>query len=419
MSEPIIENQSSRGNSFLLAPIRKSRNFRYLWIGQSLSNAGDGIHSVVLPIVVYSITNSTMAMGLIMTLLLTANIVTFPVAGMLADSRSRRTIMIIADLGRFTLMASITLFSLMSHLTIGFLFGYVILYGVMSAMFNTAYSAMRAEVFTPDIRTAANSLTTIGTQAARLGGPSIGGIILSVTSAAIGFGADAITFVISVASLLFVKSESTGLRPRKQRDGALVHNFIVGLQEIRKHTWLWVSIIVFAVTNIAFGGLIEVLVPWFANVYLRLPSYSYGLMLSGFGFGSLLAGVIYGRKQAWRHRGFICYGGGIVAGGAMLCMALIHWLPALIGLMGVAGIGLAANNLVWEISLQELVPTDVYGRVSSVDMLGSYAGLPIGYLTAGALARVIGGVPTMVINGSVLVLLTTAALLIPAIRQFD
>lgn len=87
--------------------------------------------------------------------------------------------------------------------------------------------------------------------------------------------------------------------------------------------------------------------------------------------------------------------------------------------MCLAGVGIAANNLLWEVSLQEIVPLDVYGRVASVDMLGSYAGLPIGYLVAGTQARLIGGIPTMLINGSILVLLTAIALTIPAIRRFN
>ncbi len=207
-------------------------------------------------------------------------------------------------------MVTISIFLLVGHLTINDLYGYVILYGIMSAMFNTAYSAMRAEVFTPDIRNAANSLTTIGTQAARLGRPSIGGIIISVTSAALGFSADALSFVISVVSLFFLKLDSAGSSPTTKRTkSSPVHDFVVGYQEIRKHTWIWVSIIVFCVTNIAFGGLIEVLIPWLANVYLKLPSYAYGLMISGFGLGSLLTGIIYGRRESWRHRGLICYGG--------------------------------------------------------------------------------------------------------------
>ncbi|OFD44505.1 hypothetical protein BWGOE2_17660 [Bacillus mycoides] len=93
--------------------------------------------------------------------------------------------------------------------------------------------------------------------------------------------------------------------------------------------------------------------------------------------------------------------------------------PALIGLMVIEGFGIMIFGLIWETSLQELVPEEAFGRVASLDMLGSFALLPLGYVVVGWLATVIGGEIT-IITLAILVLITIGmALSVPSIRRFD
>ncbi|MNO00569.1 hypothetical protein D3C81_2204890 [compost metagenome] len=76
-------------------------------------------------------------------------------------------------------------------------------------------------------------------------------------------------------------------------------------------------------------------------------------------------------------------------------------------------------GLIWETSLQELVPQEAFGRVASLDMLGSFALLPIGYIVVGWLADVIGGTQTMMIFAALGIACIIFVLMIPSIRKFD
>ncbi|GGL46649.1 hypothetical protein GCM10007968_08420 [Sporolactobacillus putidus] len=79
-----------------------------------------------------------------------------------------------------------------------------------------------------------------------------------------------------------------------------------------------------------------------------------------------------------------------------------------------------AFGLIWETSLQELVAPEAFGRVASLDMLGSFALLPAGFLFTGWFANIIGGAAAITILGATVVLSTVLILLcIPAIRKFD
>lgn len=85
----------------------------------------------------------------------------------------------------------------------------------------------------------------------------------------------------------------------------------------------------------------------------------------------------------------------------------------------VEGIGMMAFGLIWETSLQELVAAESFGRVASIDMLGSFALLPAGYLFTGWFAEQVGGVAAMLIMSAAVIVMTAIVLAVPAIRRFD
>jgi hypothetical protein len=76
-------------------------------------------------------------------------------------------------------------------------------------------------------------------------------------------------------------------------------------------------------------------------------------------------------------------------------------------------------GLIWEVSLQELVSPEAYGRVASLDMFGSYSLLPVGYFVTGWLAEVVGGLATLEIWACSILLLAGITLLVPSIRKFQ
>jgi hypothetical protein len=88
-------------------------------------------------------------------------------------------------------------------------------------------------------------------------------------------------------------------------------------------------------------------------------------------------------------------------------------------LMAMGGAGVMAFGILWEGSLQDLVPTEAFGRVSSIDMLGSFALLPLGYILTGWLAQVMGGIQTMIALALAMIVIVAATMCVPSIRKFD
>ncbi|EJQ10079.1 MFS transporter [Bacillus cereus] len=404
----------------LLLPVKVSPHFKFLWLGQLLSTLGSSITMVILPVVVYSLTGSTVVMGMTMAMYMLPNILALPFAGLVVDRIDRVKLMLFTDIIRCILMMLFATLIFMDVLTIPLLYVLVALYGLMEGIFQPAYSAVRAKVFVPEIRNAANALTQMSNQGIRLIGPALGGLIVSVASAGIGFGLDAVTYLLSFLCLLFLREIKFNKVQKFERSKVnYKKDFMEGILVLKSHPWLWITILVFSFINICYAGIIVVLIPWLFNVHHHFEAYVYGLGMASSGAGAVIAALIFGGRQQWRKRGLLAYGGVLISGIALLIMPFVSWAPALIALMAMEGFGMMIFGLIWETSLQELVPEEAFGRVASLDMLGSFALLPLGYVIVGWLATVIGGKITIIML-AILVLITIGmALSVPSIRRFD
>ncbi|MFE9079247.1 MFS transporter [Bacillus mobilis] len=404
----------------LLLPVKASPHFKFLWIGQLLSTLGSSITMVILPVVVYSLTGSTVVMGMTMAMYMLPNILALPFAGLVVDRIDRVKLMLFTDIIRCTLMLLLAMLIFMDVLTIPLLYVLVALYGLMEGIFQPAYAAVRAKVFVPEFRNAANALTQMSNQGIRLIGPALGGLIVSVASAGIGFGLDAVTYLLSFLCLIFLREiKFNKVKPIEKRQLDYKQEFMEGVFVLKNHPWLWITILAFSFINICYAGIIVVLIPWLFNVHHHFEAYVYGLGMASSGVGAVIAALIFGGRERWHKRGLLAYGGVLISGCALLIMPFIAWAPALIGLMAIEGFGMMIFGLIWETSLQELVPEEAFGRVASLDMLGSFALLPLGYVVVGWLATVIGGEIT-IITLAILVLVTIGvALCVPSIRRFD
>ncbi|MBE5105190.1 MFS transporter [Bacillus thuringiensis] len=417
------EIQTEKGLGYvgkLLLPVKVSRHFKFLWIGQLLSTLGSSITMVILPVVVYSLTGSTVVMGMTMAMYMLPNILALPFAGLVVDRIDRVKLMLFTDIIRCILMLLLASLIFMDLLTITLLYVLVALYGLMEGIFQPAYSAVRAKVFVPEIRNAANALTQMSNQGIRLIGPALGGLIVSVTSAGIGFGLDAATYLLSFICLLFLKEiKFKKVKSIKRNKVDYKKDFMEGVLVLKSHPWLWITILVFSFVNICYAGIIVVLIPWLFNVHHHFEAYVYGLGMASSGVGAVIAALIFGGKERWHKRGLLAYGGVLISGCALLIMLFIAWAPGLIGLMAIEGFGMMVFGLIWETSLQELVPEEAFGRVASLDMLGSFALLPLGYVVVGWLANVIGGEVTILMLALLVIFTIAIAVSVPSIRKFN
>lgn len=444
MHSEIEKNPTANPNasrlSIFLSPIRRSKAFTYLWLGQWIAMLGSSVSVLILPLVVYSLTDSSTALGLAMTCYMLPNILALPFAGWIVDKTDRLRLVMLSNGARLCIMllAAVSIFS--GTLTLERLYIGLVFYGMMEGVFNPAYSALRAEVFTPDIRNAANALSQISIQGVRLLGPALGGMLVTASSPGAGFALDSLTYLISLicfamlgrvlsaqkgrsglfASAKIARAEQAAQTPHSPSVlSGFGTEFMEGVRVLSKLPWLWITIVAFSLLNICYTGIVAVLVPWLFKVHHGLDTSVYGITMAGTAVGAILAAVLFGSKKDWKRRGLVAYGGALLGGVALLLLSVVTWVPGLVMAMVLEGFGMMMFMIIWEISLQELVPAESFGRVASLDMLGSFALLPVGYLIVGRLADTIGGIPTIAIFAGAGISILLAALCSPHIRRFN
>lgn len=402
-----------------IEPFLLSRPFPYLWLGQLISFLGSSVTMVILPVIVYSITGSTTTMGFIMAAYMLPNIIMLPISGWIVDRYNRIHVMLTTDLLRFVIISVLAGLLFTGSLSVHVLFVIVALYGAMDGLFQPAYAAVRAVVFTPEIRNSANAITQISNQAVRLIGPSLGGILVTFMSAGWGISLDALTYIASFACLVLLRKLIPFQRTQTAKSSGVGNDFTEGFAVLKGNAWLWITIVVFSLVNICYSGLVTVLLPWLFKIHLEMSPYVYGVAVTCSGAGAIIAGLVFGMKKQWHRRGMFAYGGAIASGIALLLMSVTPNAVGLCALFALEGFGIMIFGLIWETTMQELVPQEAFGRVASLDMLGSFALLPVGFVVIGWLADVIGGTQTIALFASIGILSLVCALLVPAIRRFD
>ncbi len=400
--------------------LKKSKHFTALLFGQIFSLLGSSITNVILPIVVLQVSKSTAMMGTVMAIYMLPFVILLPFSGVLVDKMNKVKIMFVVDIVRFFLMMILAVFAFMDQLNMMYLFILMFIMGTMDSFFQPAYSAVRAKVFTKDIRNAANSMTQVSVQALRIFGPIIGGVIVTSFSAAWGFGIDALTYIISLFFLFSLRSLSFQKPSEiKGQKNSLKQDFFEGIVVLKQESWLWITILAFSLINIFSGGIIRILIPWLINIYYEYDPVVYGLVLSASGAGAIVCGLVFGLRKEWKKRGFLAYIGVAVSGLALLLMPFVSSVLLLMVCMFLEGAGIMLFGLIWETSLQELVPEEKFGRVASLDMLGSFSLLPVGYLVTGWLAEGIGEIFTLVSFSIVIVFISVLVMFNKGIRNFN
>ena len=159
--------------------------------------------------------------------------------------------------------------------------------------------------------------------------------------------------------------------------------------------------------------------PFLVKDYLKAGAGTLGLLYAIFPIGYIIGGAWLGRLARIRRRGPIAYAGLMIGGLMLLTFGLPVPLLALVFAALINGAALEIESLIWTNILQETVPGERLGRVASIDSLGSFALLPIGYALAGWATDLLGPAPVFLIGGGLTAVFALVAMAHPAIRAFD
>ncbi len=193
------------------------------------------------------------------------------------------------------------------------------------------------------------------------------------------------------------------------------HDLRAGFRYVAGLRWLWVTIVLFSFVNIFTAGIMTVLLPLLAETRFA-GAVSLGWLLSGMAAGALVTALVLNRITL-RRRGWAAYLAVAATGLGLVGVGFAPHIIVGVGAMAWVGASLTVFGVVWETTVQTQIPEEMLGRVFSLDMLGSFALLPVGFVLTGFLAEHFGTSPLILVYGLATVFLALIGLLVPAVRR--
>ena len=387
----------------------RQRNYGLLWFGGFVSQLGDFVLFVGLPIEIFRRTNSTLATGAMVLAFLVPSILLGSVAGVYVDRWDRRRLMVAVNLLQATALLPLLL---VDQLGLWVVYAVLVVESSLSQLIGPAQVALMPSLLSggDDDLLTANAVSGVGRHLSRLIGPAVGGLVVTtggLTAVAI---VDSSSFVASAGLLALIHSGPV-LRSQVASIehaalsawGRLLREWRDGLRLTLQRPVLRALLVFATITAIGEGLTATLFYPW-ASRALHLDGTGFGVLLSTQAIGGLAGALVIARLGA-RVRPLPLLIGSALAFGAIDLVLFTYPVlypviaPALVMLVivGVPGAGLGAAIT----TLQQSESEDSHrGRV--VGAIGAVAGVGAlaGAVTAGVLGEFVPVVLLMVVQGS-------------------
>ena len=365
--------------------------FMKLWAGQTVSELGSVVTRTAVPLVAILVLGAgPFQMALLVVAASIAVLLVGLFAGAWVDRLPRRPVLILADLARAVLLFSIPVAFVAGVLRIEQLYVVVFLEGCLGSFFDAAYPAYVPSLIGVDRVVEGNSRLATSSSVAEVGGPAIGGGLVQLIGGPLAILVDAISFLVSAASLGLIRTPEPA-RPVPVARQPIRREIVEGLRLVASHRILIPLTLRSVVAHIA-GSFYGVLYTIYLVQEIGLSPLLFGIVVAAGGVGSLVGSLFAGRAIARLGIGPALIGAAIgasaigvltpLAGGPLAIAVLMVLLPQLIG------DGLQTIEGVAELSLvQGVVPDRILGRVNAtLEVLSHGVAYPVGALLAAAIS---------------------------------
>jgi MFS family permease len=374
----------------------RHRNYRLFFGGQSLSLIGTWLTRVATSWLVYRITGSTVALGIVGFAGQIPTFVVAPFAGVWVDRWNRHRVLVVTQVLAMLQSAALAILALTGRISLAGVIALSLFQGLINAFDVPARQSFVVQMVTDreDLPNAI-ALNSSMVNAARLLGPSIGGVLIALVGEGWCFAIDSLSYLAVIASLLAMRIPQARRAPSDEK---LLHELRDGFRYVAGFAPIKSVLLLLAL--VSFMGMpYTVLMPAIARM-LGGGAHTLGFLMAASGIGAL-CGTLYLASR----RSVLGLGRVIVLASAGFGLGLIafsqsrnFWLsfailvPTGLGMM----VQMAASNTV----IQTLVDEDKRGRVMSFFTMAFFGTVPFGSLFAGFMADRFGAPNTIAFGGA-------------------
>jgi MFS family permease len=392
--------------------IWRNRDYLLLWSGQSISDIGSSISTLAFPLLVLYLTHSPAQAGFVGAANALPRVFVSLLAGMLVDRWDRKRLMLACDIGRAVSLASIPIAASLGHLTLVQIYFAAFIEGTLVVFSDLAETTCLPQVVSEEQLPAAVAQTEVTEGTTTLFGPPLSGLLFTI-SAMLPFLADALSYAVSIITLLLIHTPFQQERAKTQRR--------LRTEIVEGFAWLWHQPFIRNMTLLS--SLSALALPGTGLIIIVLAQQQHastaiiGLIFAADGLGAILGSLLAARLQKRMSVGH----------SIILCRWIIAVLFPLYAIalnpLALAAIefGIGGADPIEDVPYFShrlaLIPDALKGRVISVCRLFSGTIRPLGLALTGILIQQFGPIRAVLVLALIWAVITIAMTLDPHIRK--
>ncbi|BBZ55553.1 MULTISPECIES: tetracycline efflux MFS transporter Tet(V) [Mycolicibacterium] len=400
----------------VFAPLR-FREYRLLIAAVSLSIFAEGMWTVVAALQVIALDNDPAALSLVATCAGVGLVAFVLVGGIAADRLNRRNIIITVEVINLVAVSTIAALSSTGTLRLWHMAVAATCLGIAVAFFFPAYSALLPRILPAEQLLAANGIEGVVRPVLQQAiGPAAAGVLVGLTFPSVGATTVAVLFGVGLVLLVATRPTAVPADEKPAEHKHVLHDLREGFTFMTRTPWLLWTLLVASVYVLVVLGPIEVLMPFIAQQRFEDGPRAYGFIIAGFGIGSAVGALAV--SSARMPRRYLTAMMAIWGLGALpLVVVGSTWsFPVMLAATILVGIGEGASMVIWGTLLQLRVPTEMLGRVSSLDFFVSLVFMPVSFAIAGPLSKIVPMQWIFVVSGVLPAILTAIAWAVARMR---
>jgi len=371
-------------------------DFLRLWSAQTLSQFGSQISALALPLAAILVLDaSAFEVAVLGTVEFLPFLLFALPAGVWVDRLHRKPILVLGDAGRAVLLASIPVAYAFDVLTIWQLYVVGFCVGVCTVFFDVAYQSYLPSLVERSSLVEGNSKLEISRSAAQLAGPGLAGALIGAITAPYAILLDALSFVGSAGLLLRIRSSEE--LPEPAAAPSMRREILEGLAYVLGDKF-WRPLAITVATSNFFSTLAFAIFLVYAVRSLDLSAEAIGFTFAVSNVGWLLGAVAAGRVSERLGVGGTLVGSTLLFGPSLLLIPAAPQsqpIPFIVAGLMLATFGGIVFNVTGLSFQQAVTPDRMLGRLNATRRFIVWGVIPLGSLTGGVLASVIGLRPTL------------------------
>jgi hypothetical protein len=394
-------------------PLGRNRDFRALLSTQGVSSIGDAVSFTALPLLVFALTGSGAAMGVVGALQTLPDLFFGMFAGALADRSNRKRMMFIADAGRALLTALIPLSVWLGGPTLAIILVVAAPMSILRSLFLAGYTASVPAIVGRSQLARANALFEAVYSTGYIIGPGVAGILSTLIGPGPTLAIDAVSFLLSAIGLILVRRPL--IAPTDRPPSHILADIREGIEFIIARPTLRSAIAFWGIASVATAALVPALTVYITRD-LGLEDWALGVLLTAYGAGTVTGALLISRRRRGS-AGPVLLGGNLARGLLLIGIGLAGRLDLLLPFGFLAGIADSAVLITYLTLRTAHSPDELLGRIGSTARTISLGLQPVGMLAGGLLIDATNGASTIVAMGATVAVLSVAFAPIRALRQ--